>query len=108
MTKKEKVPAPAVPAPASVGEGDSGKRVHNDIATFMTAWERSETVQEAADKLGITKASAGQRASTCRSKGLPLKKMKRGGNGAKIDIEAAKELLATLQAEAEGEGEGEV
>ena len=75
----------------------TGTRVHNGFKEFIGAWEGSNSVQEAADKLGITKESAGQRASAYRGKDIKLKKMPRGG--AKLDISEAQSYLADLQSE---------
>ena len=69
-------------------EGQVATRVRNDAETFIRAWQNADTVQEAADALGITKPSAGQRASSYRTQGVPLKKMKRGG-GARFNLEEA-------------------
>lgn len=83
-------------------------RPRNDFTSFITTWESSNSLQEVADKLGITPASAGQRASNYRREhGIDLKKMQRGG-GAKLDVSAAKELLAKLRTktqEAEAEAD---
>ena len=80
-------------------EGSSGKRVRNDFETFIRAWETSDSVQEAADKCGITKDSAGQRASQYRSQyGIDLKKMQRGQ---RLDVGDAQDFLAALRAENE-------
>jgi len=83
---------------ANTTGGDSGKRVHNDMETFLRAVETSETKVEAANKLGITIESLTQRASAYRSKGIPVKKFPRSG-GARLDIAAANEFLAKLRQE---------
>lgn len=76
---------------------DSGVSVRNDMQTFVRAWETSNSVAEAAEKLGITKQSAGQRASNYRTKhGIPLKEMPRGG-GSRINTDEANQLLAELR-----------
>jgi len=74
------------------------KRVKVEMASFITAWEASNSVKEVADKLGIKVTSVMARASKYRGTPLniPLKSMPRAG-GAKLDITAAKELLAKLR-----------
>jgi len=90
-------------------EGQTEARTNVPMLDFVTAWSTSSNVQEVADKLGITKESAGQRASQYRTKhGINLKKFTAGGTGSRLDINAANELIAQLaEAEAEGEGEAE-
>ena len=75
-----------------------GKRVRIEMEPFITAWEKSESVKEVADKLGIKVTSVMARASKYRGTpfNIPLKTMPRGG-GAKLDISAAKALLAKLR-----------
>jgi hypothetical protein len=73
------------------------KRVRIEMEPFVTAWEGSTSVKEVAEKLGLKITSVMARASKYRSEyKIPLKGMQRGG-GAKIDITAAKELLAKLR-----------
>lgn len=45
---------------------------------FVVAWQRSETVQEVCDRLGMPKANVLARASNYRSRGVILKEMPRG------------------------------
>ena len=74
------------------------KRVHIEMAPFITAWEQSESIKEVADKLGIKATSVMARASKYRGEPLniPLKQMARSG-GAKLNIDSAKELIAQLR-----------
>lgn len=74
------------------------KRVRVEMESFVTAWEGSNNVKEVAEKLGIKVTSVMARASKYRSEpfNIPLKNMQRGG-GAKLDVVAAKELLAKLR-----------
>lgn len=86
---------------------ETGVRTRSSMEDFVKAWETSESVAEAADKLGITKQSAGQRASTYRNKhGIPLKIMPRGG-GSRINVKAANDLIAQLRGDSEQSAEGE-
>ena len=75
-----------------------GKRVKIAITPFIEAWEASNSVKEVSDKLGIKVTSVMARASKYRGEpfNLPLKSMPRGG-GAKLNLSAAKELLAKLR-----------
>ena len=74
------------------------KRIRVEMEPFITAWEGSKSVKEVADKLGIKLTSVMARASKYRSEpfNIPLKTMPRGG-GAKLDVSAAKALLAKLR-----------
>jgi transposase len=74
------------------------KRVRIEMEPFITAWEQSKNVKEVADRLGIKVTSVMARASKYRGEpfNIPLKTMPRGG-GAKLDVAAAKELLAKLR-----------
>lgn len=74
------------------------KRVRIDMVPFVTAWEGSNSVKEVAEKLGLKVTSVMARASKYRSEpfNIPLKGMQRGG-GAKLDVTAAKELMAKLR-----------
>jgi len=74
------------------------KRIRVEMEAFVKAWEASTSVKEVSDKLGIKVTSVMARASKYRSAPLniPLKGMQRGG-GAKVNSEAAKNLLATLR-----------
>lgn len=73
-------------------------RVKVEMPAFVVAWEASNSVKEVADKLGIKVTSVMARASKYRGAPLniPLKSMPRAG-GAKLDVVAAKELLAKLR-----------
>lgn len=74
------------------------KRVRIEMEPFIVAWEGSDSVKEVADKLGIKLTSVMARASKYRGEpfNIPLKCMQRGG-GAKLDVSAAKELIAKLR-----------
>ena len=82
--------------------GNTGTRVRNSAEDFIRVWQGSESVQEAADKLGITKESAGQRASHYRSQlGIQLKKMSKGA--AKLDVAALQALAQQTAPQTEAE-----
>lgn len=73
------------------------KRIKVNMTDFITAWEQSGSVGEVANKLGIATTSVMARASKYRGEyKIPLKNMPRGG-GAKLNLEAARELLAKLR-----------
>ena len=63
---------------------------------FMTAWEKSQTADEAAKHLGITKAAASNRASQLRKSGIPLKFMPKY-DGRKRNLDDALKTLADLR-----------
>lgn len=62
---------------------------------FITTWQTSETAQEVADKLGMPKAIVLARASSYRSDGIKLKKMKRDSKKA-LDVDALNRLIEKL------------
>lgn len=66
------------------------------LEKFITAWETSASVKEAADKCGMKIGTVQARASKYRSKDIDLKKMPRGG-GAKLNVPEAQALLAKLR-----------
>ena len=72
------------------------KRVRVDGETFVTAWESSNSVKEVSEKTGIKLTSIMARASKYRSEGIALKNMPRGG-GAKLNVQAMKDLLVKLR-----------
>jgi hypothetical protein len=74
------------------------KRIRVEMEAFVEAWEASKSVTEVATKLGIKATSVAARASKYRSApfNIPLKAMQRIG-AAKLDITAARELLAKLR-----------
>ena len=49
------------------------KSIMFDPLGFVEVWQTSETLQEAADKLGMTTKTASLKASRFRKKGVPLK-----------------------------------
>ena len=63
---------------------------------FIKAWEKAESAQAVADKLGIGKATAQQRATNYRRKGIPLKKFERP-KMASLDVDAGQKLLAKIR-----------
>lgn len=73
-------------------------RIRVEMAPFVEAWEASETVDEVSTKLGIKTTSVMARASKYRGSpyNIPLKRMKKAGAN-KLDVDAAKELLAKLR-----------
>ena len=58
-------------------------------AKFVEAWSESESVQEVADKLEISKASVSTRATKLRKAGVILKNM---GVGV-VDVDALNKLI---------------
>jgi hypothetical protein len=66
---------------------------------FVEAWETSGSVQEVSAKTGIKVSSCQTRAAQYREKDIDLKSMRKGG-GRKLDVAAAKALLAKLRAPA--------
>ena len=73
-------------------------RVKIEMPLFVETWEACKSAQEVATKLGTKVTSVLARVSKYRSApwNIPLKSMPRKG-GAKLDIGAAKELLAKLR-----------
>lgn len=73
-------------------------RVRVELESFITAWEASNSVKEVAGKLGIKVTSVMARASKYRGTpyNIPLKAMAKSG-APKLDVSAAKELLAKLR-----------
>ena len=86
---------------------ESTTRVHVGLPDFIEAWQSSESIAEVAEKTGLKEGSIQARASKYRSpeineKGevtrvaIPLKTMPRGG-GARLQVNAALELLAKMR-----------
>lgn len=75
------------------------KRVRVELEPFIRAWESCNSVKEVSEKLGIKETSVMARASKYRGEPfkLPLKSMPRVG-GMRLDLDAARNLIATLQA----------
>lgn len=61
------------------------KRNGSDAELFVRTWQASRTVDEVAATLGLAKSSVIQRAAIYRKKGIPLRKLYRGGNGS-LDV----------------------
>ena len=76
------------------------KRVRVELESFIRAWESCNSAKEVATKLGIKETSVLARASKYRGEPfkLPLKKMSRNGGGVRLDLDAARNLIAELQA----------
>lgn len=74
-------------------------KVRVDLNTFITAWEGSSNVAEVAQKTGLKPTSVTVRANKLRAApyNIPLKAFARAGGGARIDVSAAKALLAMLR-----------
>ncbi len=66
---------------------------------FVTAWQRSHSAKEVAEKLGLTVAGASVRATKLRKNGVPLKKFVTR----RVDYEALARLAASLIEQPEGE-----
>ena len=71
------------------------KRVKIETEPFIRAWQAANSAEEVSNQLGTKLASVTARANYYRKKGINLKKMPRK-NGVRLDIEAAKALLAEL------------
>ncbi len=65
---------------------------------FVTAWEQSESIKEVSTKTGLKETSIMAKASKYRGApfNIPLKTMARKGS-AKVDVTAARELIAQLR-----------
>jgi hypothetical protein len=63
---------------------------------FVTAWQTSATVAEAAERLGMPEAIASARATDYRAKGIMLKRMPRGGKS-RLDVEGLSALAESLK-----------
>lgn len=84
------------------------KRKRTTLIDFVKAWQSSNTVDEVAEKLGISKTSVQARASKYRSgvlakdsetfivEPIALKTMRRGGGGPRLDAQAANRLIEEL------------
>jgi transposase len=83
-------------APATPATPAKARKPRVSLQQFISAWESSKSVSEAAEKVGLEAGSVQARASKYRASGIPLKEMPRGG-GAKLDIGEAQALLAKLR-----------
>lgn len=67
---------------------------------FVRAWQTSDSIQQAADKVGRNKMWMSSTASRFRRKGIPLKKMPNignsRGNGHALDIAGLAKLATSL------------
>ena len=61
---------------------------------FVHAWQTSGSVAEVAEKTGLEKTRAIQKAGSYRAKGIPLKKMQTGKEP--IDVSALTDLAKSL------------
>jgi len=69
---------------------------HNvDARTFIQAWQTSNTVGEVIRKTGLLEATARQRASNYRKRGIPLRRMNRGRP--RVDWEALAQFARDLE-----------
>jgi len=78
------------PAPQKSNESDVTQRRPQarygvSAQEFITAWETSDSAQEAADRVNMPKAIAQARASGYRKRGLNLKHMPRGMKPLDVD-----------------------
>ena len=75
------------------------KRVHVELESFIRAWESCNSAAEVAKMLGIKETSVLARVSKMRGEPfkLPLKKMARNGGGMRLDLDAARNLITSLQ-----------
>jgi len=66
--------------------GDKKDRVSAEL--FVETWRECETVDEVAEALQMTRASAASRAYNYRKIGVHMKKMPRagGGHGSRLDV----------------------
>jgi len=67
-----------------------------EAVIFIRTWQEARTVAEVCTKIGMQAASASQRATNLRKKGIKLKKMPR--NTALVNIEKLKKLASDLAA----------
>ncbi len=65
-----------------------------DYEKFVRVWQRSANAEAAAAECGIHVKSARTRAANLRKHGVPLKKMRAFGGGAKINYKALAGLVA--------------
>ena len=72
-------------------------KTHVPMEVFITVWEQNDSAKAVSEKTGIKLTSVLARASKYRADGIPLKFMKRGGGGAKLDIAKAQALIASLR-----------
>ena len=83
-----------------VVKGAKKKRTRSpkvDDKVFISAWQCANSVQEAADNLGLKKASAQTKAVMFRKLGVELKKMPKGRkNGPQRNVEELKAYLASI------------
>lgn len=73
-------------------KADNGSNGKTRIAPedFVIAWQGAVTIDEVADKLGMTRMSVRQRAYSYRRKGVPLKSMR--SSARKVDWDALRDL----------------
>ena len=63
---------------------------------FVLAWQRAESLLEAAEAVGSDRLYTSLRASKLRKAGVPLKMFRRGrppGSGKRVDVEALSALV---------------
>lgn len=66
---------------------------------FVSTWEKSNSVREVAETLGIKASSVNNRAFQYLTKGIQLKKMRHGniGIGHALDVDKINEYVISLQ-----------
>ena len=64
---------------------------------FIEAWESSDSVGEACEKLGMEKPNAYARATKYRTEGIPLKKFPGGGGRTAVPREDKLAILAKIR-----------
>lgn len=62
---------------------------------FVTTWQKADSVNAAAEALGMKPATASSRARRLRKAGVDLKKMSRGPEA--IDVSGLNELIMELE-----------
>lgn len=83
---------------ARSGHGPRRKRDYNiSQVQFCETWQKSESAEECARKLGMPKPIVIARAAAYRGQGVPLKKMQRRPRNI-LDVEALTRFLEELDA----------
>ena len=65
------------------------------VQQFIETWEKSHSVSEVVDKMGLRKSTVQAKATQLRKLGIPLKKFK--GSRHRIDVEEALKVLAKIR-----------
>ena len=66
---------------------------------FVKVWQEAESMKEAAEKLGMSKSAASNRASYYRKRGVNLKSFVRGGHRPPLNVAALNEFIESLAAQ---------